>query len=264
MLLAVARLDPPRALAQLAHRHDLADVLVPSRERRLAGLVLERQVLVRVQARRVDDDAVRGVECVDRARRHEQLAVARVELVDRDPLRVEVDCLEPQRVAADAHVDVLGDEDRRRAAVGVTNLECDLEDPLIHRSAVVARVLRRVLRQRDAHRAAVVHLLRMREPAVLAAMLVEQPRDLARVAAELGLVFLERVDLFDHVDRDDHRVVGKRVERACVVKQHVGVQNVVLDGHVETIGLPRVRVKPGGTRTTPGIQPRSQRRHAEV
>ncbi len=66
-------------------------------------------------------------------------------------------------------------------------------------------------------------------------MLVEQARDLTRVAAELGLILLERIDLLDHVDRDHDRIVGKRVERACVVEQHVRVEDVILDGHGVTL-----------------------------
>src|SRR5690606_4639168 len=65
VLLAVARLDAPHALAQLLDRHGLAEALVPARERRLAALVLEREELVRVQARRVDGHVALREELVD-------------------------------------------------------------------------------------------------------------------------------------------------------------------------------------------------------
>ena len=147
VLLLVARLDAPHALAQLLDRHGLADGLVPAGERALAAFVLERQELVGVEAGRVDDDRAVGVELVDRARRapsSSRLPGYSSSIEIRSGL--EVDRGEAERVAADAHVDVLGDHDRRRLGIGVADLERDLEDALIHRARVVARVLDRVLR----------------------------------------------------------------------------------------------------------------------
>ncbi len=86
VLLLVARLDPPHALAQLLDRDRLAAVLSQRVSADLPASSLSVQELVRVQRRRVDDDRALRVERVDRAGRHEQLAVARVQLLDRDLL----------------------------------------------------------------------------------------------------------------------------------------------------------------------------------
>ena len=58
------------------------------------------------------------------------------ELLDGDLLGIVIDRGEPERIAADAHVDVVGDQDRRDFGVDVLDLEGDLEDQVVHARAL--------------------------------------------------------------------------------------------------------------------------------
>ncbi len=55
-------------------------------------------------------------------------------------------------------------------------------------------------------------------------MLIEDPRDLAGVPADLIDAFLELVEFLDHDDRDHHIVFLERKDRPRIVEQHVGIQ----------------------------------------
>jgi len=57
--------------------------------------------------------------------------------------------------------------------------------------------------------------------------LVEQAGDGARVAAALGALALELVDLLDREDRDDEIVVLEFEDSVRIVKKNVGVEDVV-------------------------------------
>ena len=134
MLLLVARADPPDAVAQLAQRHQALGRAVEASERAVRGVVAiaEQDVLVRLEAgSRASGERVLRVERVDVRARHRQLGHAGVELVDVDVLALEVHRGEPERVGADAEVDVLGDEDGRLALVGVADVERDHQDEVI-------------------------------------------------------------------------------------------------------------------------------------
>src|SRR5205085_11673966 len=77
-------------------------------------------------------------------------------------------------------------------------------------------------------RAAVLQRDALGERAVLLAKRVQRPRHLAGVAAQLGEIALELVDLLDDVDGDDDVVVFELEQRPRVVEEDVGVEDVVL------------------------------------
>ena len=83
-------------------------------------------------------------------------------------------------------------------------------------------------RDGDAEHAARVERDALGERAAPLAKLVEQARDRAGVAAPLRALALELIDLLDHVDRDDDVVVLEPEDGVGVVKQDVGVEDVVL------------------------------------
>ena len=87
---------------------------------------------------------------------------------------------------------------------------------------------------------------------VLTLLLAWQARDLARVATEIGLILLERIDLLDHEDRDHDVVIGERIDRARVVKHHVRVEDVVLGGPMGVF-LPAAGTPGPGTRRGGGL-----------
>src|SRR5207253_1587061 len=100
--------------------------------------------------------------------------------------------------------------------------------------AVVADVLvhqlaRKVsLGEEHAQGSAVLQRNALGEAAVLFPESVEIARDLPRVAAQLGEIALELVDLLDDVDGDDDVVVFELEESPRIVEQDVGVEDVVL------------------------------------
>jgi hypothetical protein len=93
--------------------------------------------------------------------------------------------------------------------------------------AVLERFGERLLREQHCERAAVVQRDVLAD-LPLFAQVVEHAHDLARRTTELGEIALELVDLFDHVDRDDHPVFLEREECVRIVKKHVGVEDEVL------------------------------------
>ena len=120
-----------------------------------------------------------------------ELAVAGVELFDAIFSAFVVLGLEAERVGADAHVDVLGDEDRRAVARSVSRTSSAMS-----RMRCPSTCEASARRAAGSWRARLQACRRSRAAAParglpLAAELVEQARDLARVAAELRLFLLE-------------------------------------------------------------------------
>ncbi len=229
MLLLVARPDPPHALAELADRLDLLGRAVPAAERRVRRVlaVLEQQVLVGL-VRLLDRERAVGVELVDVGGGDVDLGVAGVELLDVDALRRVLLGLEPERVGADAEVDVLRDEDRRPVAIAVPDLERHADDEVVDDLRRLERVGELLRRQRDRELAAVRQRDAVGEALALLAELVEAAGDLARVAAALRQLLLEVVDLLEDVDRDEDVVVLEVEHRPRIVEQDVRVEDVVL------------------------------------
>src|SRR5450432_113832 len=258
VLLLVARADAPDALLDLAQRHELLRVAVEAAERavRRVLLVAQQDVLVGLEGGLGEVERVLRVEGVDVGGRDGQLRHARVQLVHVDALGLEVHRGEAQRVGADAEVDVLRDEDRGLALVGVAHVERHHEDEVVGDLALAQRRRHRARRRGDAQAAAVRQGRAVRQPRPLGAQPVEQARDLARVAAQLRGLFLEVVDLLDDEDGNDDFVVGELRDGAWVVQQDVGVENEVL--HVP----PRKETK--RRKETKGRGPAGGRRATDV
>ena len=68
------------------------------------------------------------------------------------------------------------------------------------------------------------------------------PVHLSSASAQLGQVLLELIDLLDHVDRDDDRVLLEPEERLRIVEQDVGVQH-----EAAAVDVPRTAVGVGGS-----------------
>ena len=188
--------------------------------------VAQQHVLVRLQGGLGQRQRALGVERVDVGARDGQLGHPRVELVDVDALGLEVHRRQPQRVGADAQVDVLGDEDGRLVLVRVAHVQRDHQDQVVGDLALAQRRRHRTRRRGDPHLAAAFGQRDAvgQTPAVRA-QAVEHPRHLARVPPELGRLLLEGVDLLEDEDRDDDFVVRELEDRAGIVKQNVRVEN---------------------------------------
>jgi hypothetical protein len=167
------------------------------------------------------------VEAVDLLARRVELDHAAVELVELDPLRVVVLRRQAQGVGADAHVDVLGDDDRVLVGEALPVIEGDGEDPVVHRVAVLDGGRQAALGEGDDQVTAARQLHPVGQLALLAE-LVEGAAGGAGGATELGEVALEGVDLLDHVDRDDHHVLLEAEQGLRVVQQDVGVEDEAL------------------------------------
>ena len=135
-----------------------------------------------------------------------------------------------ERVGPDAQVGVHRDEDGRPRRVAVAHVDRGLEDREVLRARLQAdQRVRPVLGDRDAQGAAAVERDALGERrGLVAPQIVEEARDGAGVAAALGPLALELVDLLDREDGDDDVVVLELEDRVRVVEQDVGVEDVVL------------------------------------
>ena len=175
-------------------------------------------------------DAALPEERVDLAAVHLEVDDPAVQPVDLDALVLVGLRDHPERVGADAQVRVHRDEDGRPAGVVLADVEGRLQDGLVHRGVIDGARQRRAACSGTATRSAPPESsgtpLDSEPPAL--AELVEEARDRARVAAALGALALELVDLLDHVDRDDDVVVLELEDGVRVVEEDVRVEDVVL------------------------------------
>ena len=232
MLLLVARTDPPYPLAELADGNHPLLRGVPAPERGVPrGLAAAQQhVLVGVHVGRVDAGRAVLVEGVDLRPRQVDLAHAGIQLGDVDPLGVVVLRLQAERVGADAQVHVLGDEEGANPRLGVAHLQCHRQDEVVGDLRAAEGVGERALADRHPDDSAIVEANPLGQ-VTLFPQRVELTRHLARVAPPVGQLLLERVDLLEHVDGDDHVVVGEGEYRARIVEEDVRVEDEVFTGH---------------------------------
>ena len=135
----------------------------------------------------------------------------------------------PEGVGPDAQVRVHRDEDGHATGVVLADVERRLQDGLVHRRVIDGAGQREPLAGHgDAEHAAGVERDPLRERPSALAELVEQSRDRPGVAPALGAFALELVDLLDHVDRDDDVVVLEAENGLRIVKEDVGIEDVVL------------------------------------
>src|SRR5207248_106715 len=232
-LLLVARPQPPGALfKRLEQRDEAAFLRVVLAERGVVRCVpiLEQRELVRVDA--VDSVGWRqlaaGVEVVDVALCNLQLAHPHVDLGVLDLVVLVVLGYQPQRVRTDAKVDVLGDEYAAQVRLALLHVDGQGEDAVVGDVLVHQLARKLALGEEHAQRPAVLQRNALGQAAVLLAKGVEIARDLPRVAAQLGEIALELVDLPEEVDGDDDVVVFELEEGPRIVEQDVGVEDVVL------------------------------------
>ena len=160
------------------------------------------------------------IGAADRDLRH-----PRVQLFHGDPLGVEVDGGQPKRIGADAQIDVLGDEDGGIHRMRGADVDRHHQDQVVGDLALSQRPRNRTLRSGDAQAAAVRQHSPLGQSSPLIAQAIEDAGQLARVAAALGGLFLELVDLLQNEDRQDHFVVAKTEYCARVVNQNICVEN---------------------------------------
>ena len=165
------------------------------------------------------------VELVDDLARHLHDDVAGVQEIRGDVVVLEVLGGNPERVALHARVDVLRDEDRALAAL--MQLLRDREDAVVGLVEVEREVAASVA-ARDADRSALVVPHDALEERALRAQPVERARDLTGVPPAFVVVLLERVELLDHREGNDHLVLGELEDRVRVVEEHVRVEHEVL------------------------------------
>lgn len=232
-LLEVAREDSEHRPAPRAHGRQRARVGLEARQGGVGGvlLVLEQHELVGQQrpAGQVEPaglELLLGEQPVDHLPRHERLAPARVEAVEVDLLGLEVFGDQAQRVALDAGVDVLADEDDGRALLLQGQRAAD--DAVVRRVGGQAGAELLVFLEDDAHAPAGLRDGHAVGEVALLSQRVEQPDGRPRVAAEVVGAALELVELLDHVERDDDLVLLEHVQRVGVVQQDVGVDDEVL------------------------------------
>ena len=192
--------------------------------------ILEQRELVRVDA--VDSVGWRqlaaGVEVVDVALCDLQLAHPHVDLGVLDLVVLVVLGHQPERVGADAQVDVLGDEHATQIRLALFDVHGEGEDAVVGDVLVHQLAGQLALREQDPQRPAALQRHALGQAAVLLPEGVQIARHLPRVAAQLGEVALELVDLLDDVDGDDDVVVFELEEGPRIVEQDVGVEDVVL------------------------------------
>ncbi len=202
-------------------------MLIIPRQGRLGeiGAVLEQHELVRMGfgfgGRGVLSLSVEGV---NDARIYEKLRLSGIQFVDRDGVRLVVLGPEPECVGLDAEIRVFRHEDHRK--IVMLQVQGRGQDAVIGlgRDELGRQALRRLVVELHAQGPAPVELHALGELPFLP-VLVQDPRDLARVSADFVDPFLELVQFLDHHDGDGHIVVLEGKDRPRIMEQHIGVQN---------------------------------------
>ena len=148
-----------------------------------------------------------------------------MEEVGRDVIVLEILGRNAERIALHTRVDVFGDEDRALS----TRMEIvrDAEDAVVGLVEIEREISVRAA-PRNANRAALFVPDDTLEKRPLRAKSIERARDMPRISAAFIVVFLERVELFDHREWDHHFVLGEFENRLRVVEEDVGVKHKVL------------------------------------
>ena len=158
---------------------------------------------------------------------------------------------QPHRIGLDPQVGVLGDEHHRRLTAH------HLVQALLqgHGQDVVVTIAPLELRRQLAEGLAAaehhpqaaatgrVDLHPIGQVALLAKF-IQQPRHLAGVAALLGRIALEAIDLLDHLNRNDHVVVLEAGQRQGVMQQDIGIQHKGLAHDSDQSGSCGVKLRP--------------------
>ena len=157
--------------------------------------------------------------------------------------------LQTQRVGLDAQVDVLGDENRRIFRLRLLDAGGEREDAVVHAVAVqdvavAVGMAVAVFLERDFQLAAVGQFHALAQTAV-AAKTVEHPRNRARVLAEFGGFALEAVNLLDDFDGDQDIIVREVEEGVGVVKDNIGVEDVIFHWVINFSKQIKVRLQDG-------------------
>ena len=225
VLLFVARLDLAQLLRDADQRHQRPRLAVVAREHAagLVGFVADQQVLVCVEQRVLDRELAALPDRLERSGRQGLLARSGIQLVQIHAVGLIVLGLQPDRVGLEAQVDVLADHEARLVRCGALDLHRHPQDLVIGGAGGVQGVVR--AREGDAQQSAALQRDADGQMA-FQAHVVERPGHLARVAAQLGHVALEGIDLLDDLQRYDHIVFLEVAESRRVVKQHIRIEYV--------------------------------------
>ena len=166
------------------------------------------------------------VQRVDQVVRHLHRAVPRVQPVRIHAVGLEVLAGDAQRIALDARVDVLGDEDGAQPARLQPGGHA--QDQVVVLVELQPALAGHRLHACHADHASLLVPADALEEVPEAPELVERADHLARVAARLVVVLLELVQLLDHRERDDDLVLLELEDRLRVVQQHVRVEHEML------------------------------------
>ena len=168
------------------------------------------------------------IERIDDFGAHLHGAIAGVQPVSIHAVCFKVLSINTQRIALHARVDVLGDED------GAQPLTIQLSGNAENQIVILVQLQRTFVLHRLHARYANDAALFVPDDAFKqmadAAQFVQAANHLARVAASFIIVLLERVQLLDHRERNDHLVLLKLEDRLRIVQQHVRVKDEILLG----------------------------------
>ena len=133
-----------------------------------------------------------------------------------------------QRIALDARVDVLGNEN---GAQSLTIQLCgNAENQIVILVQLQRTFVLHRLHARYANDAALFVPDDAFEQMADAAQFVQAANDLTRVAASFIIVLLEGVQLLNHRERNHHLVLFKLEDRLRIVQQHIRVKHEILLG----------------------------------
>src|ERR1035437_9461061 len=229
MLFTVARLDAPDTFAAVEDGNQFCAGRIHFGQRRFLEIrfVGERAVFVReIFFAAVQHEFALRAEGRQFFRRHRQVNHPRVKVGDEHAVVLIILRHQTERVGLDAQIDVLGDQDRRVLRLRLLDAGGERKNAVVHRILGEDRFAVGVFVERDFELPAVWQL-HARAQAAFAAKAVEHPRNRARIAAQLGGLALEAVNLLDDLDGHEDIVFLKIDERIRVVEQNIGIQNII-------------------------------------
>ncbi len=190
-------------------------------------LVLHEDEFVGVGVFEVQAKLLLAEEPIDGPGRHGHFAPAGVEALEIHLLGLEILGHEPHRIALDAGVDVLGDEDDAHALLHEAKGAAD--DAVVRRIGGQPRAKFLVLLENHADAPAGLRKIDALGKFSLQAKRIEMTDDGSGVAAQIVGVGLELIQFLDDIEGDDDLVVGEHEQGVGIVQQNVRVQNEMLD-----------------------------------
>ncbi len=177
-------------------------------------LVLKENEFIGVNLGEVELELLIGEETVDFVTRNHHVAPAGVEVIEVDLLRLEILGRQPQGIALDPGVDVLGDEDDLGPLLFES--QCATDDSIVRRVGIQAGAELLVFFEHDTNASAGLGNGYAHREIAQAPQMIEMADDRSGIAAQVVAVSLEFVEFFEHIERNHHLVI-------CKHEQGIGV-----------------------------------------